>query len=327
MLVTLQATSGWHSQDTCRIMQIQWSCCRKSSVCTSSSNVVFCCRNTQWLRFGRTASYSGSVFSHECNAFHHTSNTEGSITGASGGRRRTNLRFSLRGTPGYRARANTNTWFGLEFGEGVVSNIHRFTTSDVLVFRCSLCDQVLQGPHYWRIESTVYNVSVPGVAVMGVSRYNSLTFSHRIRIHESCPRCGKAQPPSSETGSIPSARRICQNCRRRIGLCFLCHEPVKGLYTWCSGCGKFLWMDISRKTTIYFSFSLVLPGHGGHVECAIQWFGSISGEKKREVCPTGCGHRCNLVQTVTAFPRMNSMQCVPVSTMAVKQSMGSRVLS
>jgi WD repeat-containing protein 24 len=60
-------------------------------------------------------------------------------------------------------------------------------------------------------------------------------------IHESCPRCGKPLPPASavnagETSST-SARRACKNCRRRVGLCFLCHEPVKGMYVWCPGCG------------------------------------------------------------------------------------------
>ena len=39
--------------------------------------------------------------------------------------------------------------------------------------------------------------------------------------------------------SFSNARRICKNCRRRVGLCFLCHEPVKGVYVWCPGCGTF----------------------------------------------------------------------------------------
>jgi hypothetical protein len=33
------------------------------------------------------------------------------------------------------------------------------------------------------------------------------------------------------------SRRVCKSCRRRVGLCFLCHEPVKGVYVWCPGCG------------------------------------------------------------------------------------------
>lgn len=40
--------------------------------------------------------------------------------------------------------------------------------------------------------------------------------------------------------SFSNARRICKSCRRRVGLCFLCHEPVKGVYVWCPGCGTFV---------------------------------------------------------------------------------------
>lgn len=47
-------------------------------------------------------------------------------------------------------------------------------------------------------------------------------------IHEACPRCGK---PITGDGSTfengGTVRRICNSCRRRVGLCFLCHEPVK----------------------------------------------------------------------------------------------------
>jgi hypothetical protein len=54
-------------------------------------------------------------------------------------------------------------------------------------------------------------------------------------------------------------------------MCFICHQPVKGMYVWCPGCG-----------------------HGGHLDHALQWFGGLSGKPVREVCPTGCGHKCNL---------------------------------
>ena len=60
-------------------------------------------------------------------------------------------------------------------------------------------------------------------------------------------------------------------------MCFLCHEPVVGMYVWCPGCG-----------------------HGGHLEHALQWFGA-----SQEMCPTGCGHRCNRLQPLTAFPAPN----------------------
>ncbi|KAL9185264.1 hypothetical protein ACHAXT_003041 [Thalassiosira profunda] len=83
-------------------------------------------------------------------------------------------------------------------------------------------------------------------------------------IHESCPRCGKPQD-NVASGPQLSAQRVCRSCRSRIGLCFLCHEPVKGIFVWCPGCG-----------------------HGGHLDHALEWFGM------NEVCPTGCGHKCNL---------------------------------
>ena len=109
-------------------------------------------------------------------------------------------------------------------------------------------------------------------------------------IHESCPRCGKpieSVADSSDDNSIGSsraARRVCQKCRRRVGMCFICHEPVKGMFVWCPGCG-----------------------HGGHLEHALQWFGGLNSKAIRTVCPTGCGHRCNFVQMATAFPRTTSM--------------------
>mmetsp|Transcript_11191 Transcript_11191/g.21323 ORF Transcript_11191/g.21323 Transcript_11191/m.21323 type:complete len:97 (+) Transcript_11191:1229-1519(+) len=82
-----------------------------------------------------------------------------------------------------------------------------------------------------------------------------------------------------------SARRACKNCRRRIGMCFLCHQPVKGVFVWCPGCG-----------------------HGGHLEHALSWFGGLSGKAVRELCPTGCGHRCNRLQPISAFPRTDSLR-------------------
>ena len=41
--------------------------------------------------------------------------------------------------------------------------------------------------------------------------------------------------------------------------------PIKGRFIWCQGCG-----------------------HGGHANHINEWFG----EKGLEVCPAGCGHRC-----------------------------------
>jgi len=76
-------------------------------------------------------------------------------------------------------------------------------------------------------------------------------------IHESCPVCGKPLQGGSNSS--------CKSCRRKVGTCFICHESVKGMFVWCPGCG-----------------------HGGHLDHALEWFG------KNEVCPTGCGHKCNL---------------------------------
>jgi len=47
--------------------------------------------------------------------------------------------------------------------------------------------------------------------------------------------------------------------------CSVCQLPVRGLYSWCQGCG-----------------------HGGHAKHMRTWFqGNLE-------CPTGCGHRCQL---------------------------------
>lgn len=78
--------------------------------------------------------------------------------------------------------------------------------------------------------------------------------------HMSCSTC--LAPLEGEDAS-------CKKCRQKVGLCFLCHEPVKGIYVWCPGCG-----------------------HGGHLEHALDWFGGTD-NPLREMCPTGCGHRCN----------------------------------
>ena len=83
-------------------------------------------------------------------------------------------------------------------------------------------------------------------------------------IHEACPRCFK---PIMHATTTPL--RACKSCHQQIGLCFVCHSPVKGMFVWCSGCG-----------------------HGGHLECALEWFGGSGGGCSMDVCPTGCGHRC-----------------------------------
>lgn len=55
---------------------------------------------------------------------------------------------------------------------------------------------------------------------------------------------------------------ICQTCQN-LAECSVCEGSVKGLYSWCQGCG-----------------------HGGHAAHINGWFRSNS------LCPTGCGHNC-----------------------------------
>lgn len=59
-------------------------------------------------------------------------------------------------------------------------------------------------------------------------------------IHEACPSCGKLLQANDGLSydEDNNVRRTCRSCRKRVGLCFLCHEPVKGMYVWCPGCGK-----------------------------------------------------------------------------------------
>lgn len=95
-------------------------------------------------------------------------------------------------------------------------------------------------------------------------------------IHESCPICDKP---------LENGKKSCKHCRRKVGLCFLCHEPVSGIFVMCPGCG-----------------------HGGHLEHALEWFTSLD-NKFHELCPTGCGHKCNLITLPRAshFPRTESL--------------------
>ncbi len=98
-------------------------------------------------------------------------------------------------------------------------------------------------------------------------------------IHECCPICSK--PLQNQIGSAKS----CKTCRRKVGLCFLCHEQVTGVYVMCLGCG-----------------------HGGCLEHALEWFTGLD-NPFRECCPTGCGHKCNLITLPRAshFPRTGSL--------------------
>ena len=69
-----------------------------------------------------------------------------------------------------------------------------------------------------------------------------------------------------------------------------------------------------RRRFLVSNYPLVGTGHGGHLEHALQWFGGLQGKAVRETCPTGCGHRCNLLQQISAFPRTTSMKEMPPSS-------------
>mmetsp|Transcript_8820 Transcript_8820/g.15843 ORF Transcript_8820/g.15843 Transcript_8820/m.15843 type:complete len:103 (-) Transcript_8820:50-358(-) len=59
--------------------------------------------------------------------------------------------------------------------------------------------------------------------------------------------------------------RLATPHRAAVSTCVLCHQPVRGMYVVCPGCG-----------------------HGGHLKHLQQWF-----SKGQDVCPSGCGHRCD----------------------------------
>jgi hypothetical protein len=85
---------------------------------------------------------------------------------------------------------------------------------------------------FTQAASLIRNCSDPSI---GALNQQSTT------IHESCPRCGKPILGSTtiqDGAPRLSAQRVCRSCRSRIGLCFLCHEPVKGVFVWCPGCGQ-----------------------------------------------------------------------------------------
>ncbi|XP_034949561.1 GATOR complex protein WDR24 [Chelonus insularis] len=74
-------------------------------------------------------------------------------------------------------------------------------------------------------------------------------------IHASCATCAKA---------FPSSSWFCDQCNKsKLSLCSICHQVVRGVYTWCQGCT-----------------------HGGHTKHMREWF------LNNRQCPTGCGHLC-----------------------------------
>eukprot|EP01135_Chromosphaera_perkinsii_P004618 Nk52_evm11s292 gene=Nk52_evmTU11s292 len=72
--------------------------------------------------------------------------------------------------------------------------------------------------------------------------------------HTGCDKCLK---PLNVVGYC------CTRCNTFVNGCSVCHQVVRGLYSWCQTCG-----------------------HGGHVEHMKKWF------SENKYCPTGCGHKC-----------------------------------
>ena len=74
--------------------------------------------------------------------------------------------------------------------------------------------------------------------------------------HMQCSMCNK---------TIQSDKHgcYCKRCEKITQTCAICHIPVKGLFSWCQGCG-----------------------HGGHLNHMKEWY------KLYSYCPTGCGHKC-----------------------------------
>lgn len=119
-----------------------------------------------------------------------------------------------------------------------------------------------------KTESTVYNVSdhLVNLSMFLTKIISNIPYTlPPFRFHESCSSCYKP---------LQSGQNSCKSCRQQIGICFLCHESVKGVFVWCPGCG-----------------------HGGHLQCALEWFGKSQTDKLRKLCPTGCGHQCNLINS------------------------------
>lgn len=73
--------------------------------------------------------------------------------------------------------------------------------------------------------------------------------------------CGNANCKAPTKGDSP----LCANCSHSALRCGLCRVTVRGEYVWCQGCG-----------------------HGGHFHHMTSWFSRYA------LCPTGCGHRCNM---------------------------------
>lgn len=121
------------------------------------------------------------------------------------------------------------------------------------------------------------------IIVRSTDKYITQLSQQGVIIRSSCAQCSKeinvdttggstssAASSSNSTASSSSTSNSsrmmsiwCLKCHKCVDLCSLCQQPVKGLLKWCQICG-----------------------HGGHPQCIFKWF------SQHEVCPTGCGHKC-----------------------------------
>jgi 4-diphosphocytidyl-2C-methyl-D-erythritol kinase len=80
-------------------------------------------------------------------------------------------------------------------------------------------------------------------------------------------RCGRCEATLAGSGATcVKCARAGAGAARQCNRCAVCHQPVRGVYAWCAGCG-----------------------HGGHVEHLREWFET---QGASATCPAGCGHRC-----------------------------------
>jgi len=88
-------------------------------------------------------------------------------------------------------------------------------------------------------------------------------------------KCGKSRPGETST------KNTCNHCA-------VCRQIVRGVYTWCIGCG-----------------------HGGHAEHMKNWFahGHTS-------CPAACGHQCTAWQPATHRTQQRPAAMSPLRALA-----------
>eukprot|EP00833_Pecoramyces_ruminatium_P002170 jgi/Orpsp1_1/1176202/evm.model.c7180000056752.2 len=102
-------------------------------------------------------------------------------------------------------------------------------------------------------------------------------------IYVSCNNC-KKPILSSKNGYW-----FCDDCKKLTNKCSICHQIVKGLYTWCQCCG-----------------------HGGHLKCYVKWF------KFMNECPAGCGHNC-----LPSLSQINNLYNIPYNRNYYRESQDS----